>query len=242
MKVFYLTTLALNLALILSGCGPAHVWDTYRGGPARAGSLAPRAVGITGTEVWRTELPAESFSAPTVVGDYVVVGTNDNFLNVVDAATGELLWRYRTAGDVVSDAAVADGTAYFASMDNYVYALDVSAKRLRWKLECAGRPASAPVFASGHLYVSTLAGTVHAARADDGRQYFYLRGYSPIWAPPSISEDDIYFADRYGFVYRLAGKKGTTVWETDVGVEIVAQVILIELISVAASVEREIVA
>jgi outer membrane protein assembly factor BamB len=106
----------------------------------------------------------------------------------------------------------------------------------------AGRAASAPVLASGRLYAATLAGTVHAARADNGRQYYYLQGYGPIWSPPTVHEEDLYFADRYGFVYRVDGKKGTTVWESDVNAEVVAPILITGRFCVAATTTGEIIA
>jgi outer membrane protein assembly factor BamB len=58
-----------------------------------------------------------------VAGGIVYVGSGDDKLYALAAATGRVLWTYPTGGTLVSSPAVADGNVYVGSGDGKVYAL-----------------------------------------------------------------------------------------------------------------------
>ena len=62
-------------------------------------------------------------SSPAVVDGVIHVGSWDNYVYALDAASGELRWRYETGDSVFSSPAVVDGVVYVGSWDNYVYAV-----------------------------------------------------------------------------------------------------------------------
>ncbi len=91
----------------------------------RAGAL--HAVdAATGSLLWQSSMDDFS-SSPTVVDGVAYVGSRDQHLYAINAATGEGLWRFRTGGEIVSTPAVADGVVYFGSGDDYLYALSTAA-------------------------------------------------------------------------------------------------------------------
>ncbi|MFI8930724.1 PQQ-binding-like beta-propeller repeat protein [Streptomyces sp. NPDC053474] len=69
---------------------------------------------------WAT---ASSGSSPAVAGGVVYVGSDDDNLYAVDAATGKKRWTFPTGHSVGSSPAVADGVVYFGSNDNNLYAV-----------------------------------------------------------------------------------------------------------------------
>jgi len=82
-------------------------------------------VGDTGgTELWSVETGDRVTSSPTVVGDTVYIGSDDDAVYALDAGDGSEQWRFETGDSVRSSPAVADGTVYVGSSDSRVYALD----------------------------------------------------------------------------------------------------------------------
>jgi serine/threonine-protein kinase len=57
-----------------------------------------------------------------VAGGTVYVGSDDDKVYALDAATGHLRWAYAT-GNYAIGSAVAGGTVYVVSFDHKVYAL-----------------------------------------------------------------------------------------------------------------------
>ena len=74
-----------------------------------ATSEANRATQMPGTLPWRYKTGHDVYSSPTVSSGVVYVGSYDNHLYAVDAATGELIWIYETGDEVYSSPTVVDG-------------------------------------------------------------------------------------------------------------------------------------
>jgi ABC-type branched-subunit amino acid transport system substrate-binding protein len=73
-----------------------------------------------------------------VVDRVVYVGSCDNYVYALDAATGKERWRFQTGDSVFSSPAVVDGVLYIGSNDSYVYALDAGSPAV-----VAGQPTPA---------------------------------------------------------------------------------------------------
>ena len=79
----------------------------------------------SGAEVWRSDiLKNRGLSAPTVVGDYVVVADLDGYVHFFDRATGAIAGRAKTSGDRVTNPPVAvNGILYVISDKGDISAL-----------------------------------------------------------------------------------------------------------------------
>ena len=62
------------------------------------------------------------YSSPAVADGKVFVGSYDDKVYCLNAATGAFIWSYTTGNYVDSSPAVADGIVYVGSMDGKVYA------------------------------------------------------------------------------------------------------------------------
>ena len=60
--------------------------------------------------------------SPTVANGVVYVGSNDDNVYALDAASGTKKWIYHTGSFVECSPAVADGVVYVSSNDGNVYA------------------------------------------------------------------------------------------------------------------------
>jgi len=102
-----------------------------------------------------------------------------NYLNALDASTGDVLWRYEAAGLVGSRPAVVDGVVYFGMQDTYrgtgefqgsLYAVDASTGDLIWRYETGKDGAlgevKSPAVVDGVVYFSAYDYHVYALDLD----------------------------------------------------------------------------
>ena len=75
----------------------------------------------TGKSVWVFGTRGKVDSSPVVVGDKVVVGSDDGRLYIVSLKDGSELWSYEIGQPVGSSPAVVDGKVIVGSEDGSVY-------------------------------------------------------------------------------------------------------------------------
>jgi outer membrane protein assembly factor BamB len=92
----------------------------------------------------------------------VYVGSNDQNVYALNAATGAELWSYTTGYDVVSSPAVANGVVYVGSVDDNLYALNASSGDLQWSYTTGNSVYSSPAVANGVVYVGSADGNLYA--------------------------------------------------------------------------------
>lgn len=129
------------------------------------------AITYTGSRIYPANLMTQDFSYPlryvvtaeddsskgyTVIvsgNRTVYVGSNDNSLYALDAATGVLRWEATTNGPINSSPTYAGATVYVGSDDGYLYAFDATTGILRWKTATRGPVQGSPTVAGGMVYV-----------------------------------------------------------------------------------------
>lgn len=109
----------------------------YRGNAGRTGEMPGPAPSMDNPIFlkWQFSTNESIYSSPAVANGTVFVGSDDDNLYAIDAATGQERWRFSTGGDVDSSPAVMDGTVYFGSFDGNIYALDAASGSERWRFE-----------------------------------------------------------------------------------------------------------
>ena len=75
----------------------------------------------TGEGLWSFATQGKVDSSPVVIGDKVVVGSDDGRLYVVSLKDGGKLWSYDIGQPIDSSPAVADGKIVIGSDDGSVY-------------------------------------------------------------------------------------------------------------------------
>lgn len=204
----------MTLVLVFAGCGP--VWDTYRGGPGRAGALRPALAGPPHGPLWERLLGSSSFSSPVLGERVLLVGSGDDYLNILEPWTGRTLGRIKTGGDVAGGAALAGGLVYFGSADGLVYAADPARGTIRWKATTDNKIVAEPAVA-GKVYVGTLGGTLYALDPASGKVKWSARGLGPIWTTPCISAKRVWVTARDGRLYSFDAASGRPLGAYDAG-------------------------
>ena len=164
-----------------------------------------------GSRIWQTS-SAGSFgragdafyATPAVAYGRVYIGSLDNFVYSLSAATGKLAWRHKTGGYVYSSPAVATRRAparsvYVGSYDGRLYSFDARSGHVRWTHRAGGKISGAPVIIGDLVFYSVISTKSSAAvgvstgkevwhthrgafnpGVSDGRRIYFL-GYSSLF-------------------------------------------------------------
>lgn len=71
-------------------------------------------------------------AGPQDRADWLIVGTDDGALVVVDLETQAVVWRYRTSGVIRNQAVIGEGLVYFANSRDELFAVDLRSGEWVW--------------------------------------------------------------------------------------------------------------
>ena len=159
----------------------SEVWRRSVGGELSSPTLTADSSGVVvasgnrlsrialsdGQPEWERELSGV-LGRPTLAGDRIFVGSTDNHLYALDAASGRLAWpRWRAGGDVVG-AAADDRLVFVASLDNLLRALRRGSGNQVWKRDLATRTIAPPSTFGGIVLVTGNSPTLSTFNALTG--------------------------------------------------------------------------
>ena len=206
---------------------PAMAGGMFRGDPARAGAQPGPGPMAGSVPADAAEFPTrgEVFSSPAVVDGTAYVGSYDEHVYAVDAATMGERWRFKTGGWVRSSPAVADGAVYVGSYDRFLYALHAAPQgsqqdQLKWRFDAKGEVFSSPLVADGVVYVGSganiderddakRAGFVHAVDAATGAALWCFAVGEPVLSSPALADGILYVGGWDFNVYALDAATGS---------------------------------
>jgi outer membrane protein assembly factor BamB len=150
-------------------------------------------------------------SSPTVANGVVYVGSVDDKLYALDAATGITKWSYTTRDYINSSAAVANGVVYIGSWDRWVYALDADTGAVRWMYPTGDWVDSSPAVANGAVYFGSWDDNVYALDADTGAGRWSYPADAAVASSPAVANGVVYVESDNGF-YALDAATGILKW------------------------------
>lgn len=184
----------------------------------------------TGQVRWTQDLDAPGSSAPTVLGDLVLMVARDSTAWALEAATGRIRW---TVPGIPSTATWAGGAGAAARGDIVVVPHPSGEVRgvfpegglVRWTTVVAGtRQGSAaayaatdiggdPVIAGDTVYVGTYSGRLAALGAETGETLWSLPEgtVSPVWP----AGDSVFFVNDLGQLLRVDAGTGALIWRVE---------------------------
>jgi eukaryotic-like serine/threonine-protein kinase len=163
-------------------------------------------------------------STPAVANGLVYVGSEDNNVYALDAATGTVRWTRPAAASVgYSSPAVADSTVYIADMNYAVYALDAVTGKVKWLQGTRGGVGlSSPAVSGGVVYIGSADGyngTLYALDAATGAvKWSYTTVTTAASAGdfsrslPTVVDGTVYVNRSDGTVYALRADTGKLKW------------------------------
>ena len=178
---------------------------TVRWAFATQGERRFTAPGIHGA-IPRTERMPDPFdvflSSPTVVQGTIYIGSGDQHVYALDAATGALKWSFETGDVVHASPAVVDGVVYIGSWDRNLYALDAATGRERWHYTTGNDTtiynqigiASSAAVVDGLVFVGGRDGHFHVVDARTGnRRWVHDNKMGWTIASPAVKNGVVYF-------------------------------------------------
>jgi outer membrane protein assembly factor BamB len=163
------------------------------------------APGIHGA-IPRTERMPDPFdvflSSPVIDGNSVYIGSGDQHVYALDAATGAVRWQFATGDVVHASPAVANGTVFIGSWDRHLYALDATNGRERWRYTTGNDTvmynqigiASSAAVANGTVFVGGRDGHFHAVDERTGAlKWTHDNKMGWTIASPAVHEGVVYF-------------------------------------------------
>jgi outer membrane protein assembly factor BamB len=166
---------------------------------------------------WNFTTGGHIYSSPAIVDDVVYVGSNDNKVYALNAATGALLWSYTTGHWVSSSPAVSSGIVYVGSFDNKVYALNAATGVLLWSYTTGDIVRSSPAVSDGVVYVGSYDNKVYALNAATGVLLWSYTTGDIVRSSPAISGGIVYVGSYDNKVYALNAATGALLWSYTTG-------------------------
>jgi len=170
-----------------------------------------------GEEQWRFQTGDHVHSSPTVVDGTVYVGSVDDNLYAVDAASGNEQWRFQTGSNAGSSPTVANGTVYVGSLDNNLYAVDAASGNEQWRFQTGSNAGSSPTVANGTVYVGSLDNNLYAVDAASGNEQWRFQTGSNAGSSPTVANGTVYVGSLDNNLYAVDAASGNEQWRFQTG-------------------------
>ena len=139
----------------------------------------------------------------------VYIGSRDNKVYAIDAATGIKKWSY-TTGDDVSSPIVANGVVYVGSDDNNLYAIDATTGIKKWNFRSQGHFFDTNIYNNEIVYSGSWDKSFYAIDAITGKQKWYL--YTDWVSCPLVSNGVVYVGGYDKSLRAVDAISGKTKW------------------------------
>ena len=237
MKTLGLCAVAL---LLIEGASAQDSQAMFRGGANHLGIYESQAPGLLSLK-WKFPTAGPIVSSPSMADGIVYVGSADNNLYAVDAASGKLRWKFDTHGDVNSSPAIVDGTVYVLSLDGNLYAVDAATGRQRWSFATQGErrfsaagflgsmPStemmpdpwdfylSSPAVVDGTVYFGSGDGHIYAVDAKSGALRWKYKTGDVVHGSPAVCDGAVYLGSWDTYFYALNAANGDLIWRFKTG-------------------------
>jgi len=185
------------------------------------------AVSPNGSKKWAFNFGDFIFSSPAISSDgkIIYIGSSNNSIYAISAASGTYKWKYTTGDKIISSPAIGhDGiepVVYVGSLDRHVYALAANDGTLKWAFETQAEVYGSPaVSADGRIYV----GECKTGSAEeynfklfcinvDGSNNWEMAAGTGFYGSPAIGpEGNIYIGSWDGYLYSINAIGTTMNW------------------------------
>ncbi len=159
--------------------------------------------GITGKEqgikpFWTFQCEDEVRGSATYDSGFVYVGSYDNNLYALNAATGEFSWKFATEGGIITRPAVEDAVLYLGSEDHNFYAVSARSGKQLWTCTTGGPIRCSPRIAEGHAFIGSDDGFLRAVNLSSQRETWRVDANGAVRSMPIVNNGLIYFGSDNG--------------------------------------------
>jgi len=153
--------------------------------------------------LWSFECEDEIRGTPTYNNGVIYVGSYDNNLYALNAASGEFIWKFPADGGIVSRPAIQEGNVLFGSEDKCLYSVAARSGKVVWTYYSEGPVRSSPTPAEGHVFIGSDDGCLHAVNLASGRRAWRIEAGAPVRSTPLVHSEFVYFGTESGDFFCL---------------------------------------
>ncbi|MBI2853197.1 MAG: PQQ-binding-like beta-propeller repeat protein [Chloroflexi bacterium] len=113
--------------------------------------------------LWSTKLGKLIYSSPTVAGNNLYIGA-DNNLVAINLQQREKLWEFKTGGLINSSPAVVNDVVYIGSNDGRLHAISATSGTKLWDIQTGGKVMTSPAVADGTVFFASEDGRLYAVK------------------------------------------------------------------------------
>ncbi len=160
-----------------------------------------------GNKLWalKTNMMIWSMAAFSSDMKWMVFGSLDKHLYLVDPLTGKVFDKDKFFGEVKASPSLDGNNIYFGDSQGNFYSYKVENKKLKknWKVSVGNEVYSSAANKGDVVVFGSLDGKLYAF-SKDGKALWHFNTYSPISSSPVITADDVaIFGNRNGELYAL---------------------------------------
>lgn len=173
----------------------------------------------SGREAWAYHLGSLG-SSPVVSNGVVYLGTQENKIFALDAASGRVMWSTQLGkntsirNSILPSPVVGNGMVYSNSQDGLLYALDARTGNTAWSYQTLAL--AGPTVANGVVYIGSKDGVLSALDAVSGRELWSAQINGGLTASPVVASGLVYVIGGGNELYALDAQSGREQWRRDV--------------------------
>lgn len=165
-------------------------------------NVAPSTTAQQGIKpLWKFECEDEIRGTPAYDDGLVYIGSLDNNLYAVDAATGKFIWKYPTGGSIVGRPVIKDYCLYLGSEDFNLHVIVARNGRPIWTYHTDGFVRSSPCVTDNYVFIGSDDGYLHAVYLSTGSRVWRFHVASPIRSTAAFQNSLVYFGSESGDFY-----------------------------------------
>ncbi len=161
--------------------------------------------------LWSFECEDELRGTPALHDGRLYVGSYDNNLYALDAASGKFIWKYPTDGGIPGKPAILNQNIFLGSEDNRLHVLSTRTGKVVWTYYTDGPVRSSPRLAQGHVFIGSDDAHLHAVNSTSGRLSWKFDAGASIRSQPFVTDEYVYFGTEIGELFCL-DFRGKTKW------------------------------
>jgi outer membrane protein assembly factor BamB len=153
-----------------------------------------------------------------VANGVVYVGSEDDNVYALNAATGAKIWSYATTNSIFASPVIAGGLVCIASQDGVMYALDAVTGSLAWIFSAGAAINSSAAAVGGAIYFGDDTGTVRCLSGNGALRWSVTlpNNVLDIYGPVCVANGVVYCRDQY-YTYALDQNSGAVLTTLRVG-------------------------
>ena len=201
-------------------------------------------VEIEGGQIyWDYTFNSPIITSPAVNDSYLVIGTSDNNLHVIDnnLNPGKPLCSYSTSNQIWASPVIYNQLAIFGSMDHVLRAINLDNCELVWDFATQGAIVASPIISQDIVMFGSLDRTFYGLNAANGKIRWRFDGSSGWYiGDPASDNENVYAPSMDGHLYALDITTGMKKWSFDTSDSIVSSPVLVNKFLAVASVDGKV--